>query len=426
MADKSLQAPPPRAKRLKVLFVIGTLDVGGTEVQLVKLARGLDPQRFEVVVYCLSGLGPLAEELVAHGIRVETVGFRGFRGGVASLRDVPQVFVTLARFWRWMRSEAPDIVHCMLFQAYVIGGVVARLARVPVLIAGRRSLSNFKTGRPHYWLAERVVNMFTDLLIANSEAVRQDVLKRERQPPQKVIVIPNGLEIERYRHLFTAGLRDELGIASSTLVVVVVANFIHYKGHVYFLEAWANVLRGRPDSVALLVGEGPRRKAMEELAKRLGISGAVRFLGTRHDVPAVLAVSDVLVHPSLEEGFSNAIIEAMAAGKPVVATRVGGNPEAVDDGVTGLLVPPREPAALAAAVGRLLDDPDERRILGARAQGRAAERFALHRIVDEYQRLYERLAHVKGVAGAEDAPREGSAEKLASQEQMEGGQSDKQ
>lgn len=307
-------------------------------------------------------------------------------------RALPAAVAALVRLYRWMRAEAPDIVHGMLFHAYVIGTLTARAARVPVVVASRRSLSNFKAGKAHYWIAERWVNRLTDLVIANSEAVRQDVVAREGLRPEEVTVIYNGLEIEEFRIVPRGELRRELEISESWPVVAVVANFIHYKGHGYFLEAWATIRERYPRAVALLIGDGRLRASMEKEATTRSLGGSVRFLGTRHDVPELLALSDLLVHPSLEEGFSNAIIEAMAAGRPVVATRVGGNPEAVEDGVTGLLVPARDSAGLAEAVLWLLDRPDTLRRFGEEGRRRAEACFSMRRVIEQYEEIYRRLA----------------------------------
>jgi L-malate glycosyltransferase len=383
--------------KLKVLFVVGTLDIGGTERQLVKLAGGLDRTRFEPTVCCLSAPGPLAESLRSAGVRVESFNFRGIRRVRPVARALPVAVGTLVRLYRWMRAEAPHVVHGMLFHAYVIGTLTARAARVPVVVASRRSLSNFKAGKPHYWVAERIVNRLTDLVIANSEAVRQDVVAHEGLRPEEVTVIFNGLDIEEFSIVPRGELRRELEISESWPVVAVVANFIHYKGHRYFLEAWATIRERYPRAVALLIGDGPLRKSMEEEATTRGLNGSVRFLGTRHDVPELLALSDLLVHPSLEEGFSNALIEAMAAGRPVVATRVGGNPEAVEDGVTGLLVPARDSAGLAEAVLWLLERPDDMRRFGEEGQRRAEERFSVGRVIQQYEQIYRRLAASRGL-----------------------------
>src|SRR5262245_4332191 len=356
---------PPAGKRLKVVYVISSLDVGGTEGQLVDLAGALDPARFEPIVLCLADTSAFAGRQRG-STRVESIRLRG----VHPWRQPLTLASRVARFVQVLHRERPDVVHGFLFHGYVLGGLAARALRVPVVLASRRSLGDFKRGKPHYALLERVVNPLTDLLIANSEGVRDDVVRREGVLPGKVVVIHNGLDLQRFDGLPDPELQRQLQPARP--VVAVVANLIRYKGHRFFLEAWSTVLRQWPNAIALLLGDGPLRKELEASVQSLGLGQSVRFLGTRHDVPAVLALVDVVVHPSLQEGFSNAILEGMAAGRPVVATAVGGNPEAVLHEETGLIVPPADSTSLAAAMERLLADPVKAKALGAAGRARVA------------------------------------------------------
>jgi len=226
------------------------------------------------------------------------------------------------------------------------------------------------------------------LIIANSRAVRADVLRQEHLPESKVIVIHNGVGRGRTTPLRSGETRRSLSIADDAPLVAVLANLIHYKGHATFLAAWKRVLSGCPTAVALLVGDGVMRLEVEQLVHELELDESVRILGSRSDVAELLEAIDLLVHPSLQEGFSNAILEAMAAGKPVVATTVGGNPEAVVHGVTGLLVPPGDSEAMAVAISRLLKDVAARSEFGAAGQRRVLEHFDLGKMVKSYERVY--------------------------------------
>ncbi len=376
---------------VRIAYVIGTLDPGGAEGQLVALAASLDRRRFAPTVYCGSDSGALAEPLAAAGVPVRSVRLRGlsvWRHPLAVARRIGQMVAAL-------RRDRPDVVHGFLFHGYVLGALSGRLAGAPVVVASRRSLGNFKRDKPHYRLAERLVNRLTDLVIANSEAVRVDALRGERLPDERVIVIHNGLALERFDRPPDGELRRRLGIDKAPFVVGVVANFIPYKGHRFFLDAWAEVVARAPDAVALLVGDGPGRREIEARAGAMGLAGSLRFLGSRLDVPDILSIVDMLVHPSLEEGFCNAILEAMAARKPVVATAVGGNPEAVVHGETGLLVPPGDGRALAEAMGWLFERPEQAAAFGQAARRRVAERFELSRMVRQYETVYDRLLAAK-------------------------------
>ena len=287
-------------RRIKVFFIIGTLDVGGAETQLVELVSRLDRARFDPIVCSMKAGGALAAPLRSRGIRVEALGFIGMRQGpwrqfaraaFAGLRGI-------WRLWRLLKHERPDLLHGILIQGYVPGTFVGRLAGVPRIVSSRRSLGLFKEGKIVYLWLERIADRFTDLFIANSEAVRVDTLRREPVPASKIIVIHNGLDFARFDASQPAA---ELAAISGPRVIVV-SNLLHYKGHECFLGAWQGVVRVVPGAVALLVGDGPLRGPLERRCQDLGITDSVRFLGLRHDVPALLAASDLYVHASREEG----------------------------------------------------------------------------------------------------------------------------
>jgi len=372
----------------RILYVIGTLDLGGSEGQLVELATGLDRARFAPAVCCLSRGGPHQARLEAAGIRVVVIPFPAPRSAAAFVRSAP----CFARLVALIRSVRPEVVHGFLFWGYVLGAFAARLAGVPVVVASRRSLAGFKSRPPYRQLRglERLANRLTDTVVANSEAVRAETLATEGLAAEKVVVIHNGVDAARYETVPDASLRRTLGVTPAARVVVVVANLIAYKGHAGFLEAWTRVVARVPAAMALLVGDGPLRAQLEARAAALGLGPSVRFLGARRDVPAVLALADVVVHPSLEEGFSNAILEAMAAARPVVASAVGGVPEAVVHEVTGLLTPPGDAEALAAAVVSLLGDPGRSAKLGAAGRQRVMDLFTVGRMLRQYEALYVR------------------------------------
>jgi glycosyltransferase involved in cell wall biosynthesis len=371
-------------RRIRVLYLIGTLELGGAERQLTELALGLDRNRFEPSVFCLFGGGPLVRPLEDHGIPVRNMGIQGTR-----LRRHPwKVAGHVARVIGAVRAVQPDVLHGYLYWAYVAAAFAGRLAGVPVIVAGRRSLGDFKAGKKTWLAIERLANWLTTQLIANSQAVKTDVLRQERVPAHKVAVIYNGIELSRYATEADPSLRERLGVSARSLVVTVIANLIHYKGHRYFLSAWRKVVEAVPNSIALLAGDGPLRVELETQASDLGIENSVIFLGRRMDVPEILAVTDILVHPSLEEGFCNAILEAMAAGKAVVATAVGGNPEAVVDGETGILVPPKDPESLAQAVLALMKEPERARKMGLAGRARVGKEFGLQTMVERYEQVY--------------------------------------
>jgi glycosyltransferase involved in cell wall biosynthesis len=250
-----------------------------------------------------------------------------------------------------------------------------------VLVAGRRSLSFFKQGRPFLLAAERLATRLTDQLIANARAVADDTRATEGVPEKKITVVYNGLPEAAFAEHAPASIQ------TSHPILLCVANLRVYKGHRHLLQAVGQLqARGRPCTL-LLAGDGAERQALERQASWLGID--VRFLGPSGNIGSLLACADVVVLPSLSEGMSNAVMEAMAAGRPIVATRVGGTPELLGD--RGVLVPPGNAPVLAAAIEDLLADPAHAEILGKRARAWSRVHLRMDQMVDQHIRIYSDL-----------------------------------
>ena len=368
------------------MYVTTTLDVGGAEGQFALLAEHLDRRRFDVMVITLGDESALARRLRHAGIPVVALrvvtseGWHGFRLIAAIPRLVAEV-----------RQFGPAIVHGVLIHGYLLGGLAARLNGVPVLITSRRALSSVKTRFRPLRLMELWVNRFTRVILANSEAVRQDAIRAEHLPADKVRVIRNGIDVAFYSRPLDESLRVELQLQHCEPVIAVVANFIRYKGHAYFFRAFAALAAEYTRATALMIGDGPERLACEALVRELQIADKVRFLGQRSDVPQLLQLADMVVHPSLTEGFSNAILEAMAAAKPVIATNVGGNPEAVVDGLTGFLVAPADADALLAPMRVLSRDRLQRESMGAAGRQRVTSSFSIDEMIQRYEDCYREV-----------------------------------
>ena len=372
----------------RVLYVTISMDLGGTERQLLELAAGLDRSRFEPSICCLRGAGALAGECASRDIPITAFGAPGAvrPAGLAASRDFLSLVFSLAGL---MKRERPAIVHGMLPAAWVAAGLAARLSGVPVLVTGRRCLGHYKDRRPLLRHLENAVNRWTDAVVPNSAAVRDDTLARERIAPGKVRVIHNGVRIPDAPP--GAGWRGGAGAGTTGPAVALVANFFPYKGHMDFLDAAAEVLRGFPSASFVLVGDGKLRPEIERRASAPDLAGRAILLGSRPDGGDVMALSDVAALASHEEGFPNVVLEAMARARPVVATRVGGVPEAVEDGVTGILVPPRDAGAMAGALLRLLRDPRLAAEMGARGMERVRRDFTVDRMVRAHEDLYAEL-----------------------------------
>lgn len=358
---------------------------------MLELLRRLPPE-YEVFVHAFDASGPLLDETRALGYEphVHSLGGSFMR---------PAVFAETLRLARWLRSERVDLVHAQDFYSTLLGVPAAKLAGVPVAVS-RLDLVHWHGRARHLALA--AATHAADAVVANCDAVRDLVVHRERVPADRVVVIRNGLDIARFDALLSGPLAAPLPDTGHAPVLVLVANMRHeVKRQEDFLMALAQVKRGVPEAKAFLVGEGSRRPQLERMARDLGLGDSVFFLGGRPDVPAVLARATLGVLCSRQEGLSNAVMEGMAAGLPMVVTDAGGNAELVKDGERGYVVAPQQPGALAQAMLRVLADPIRARRIGERARRFVETELTLDRMIDEHDRLYQRLVH--GSHGAQAA-----------------------
>lgn len=382
-------APPPP---VELMHCIGTMRLGGAEKQLAELITRLPADRFRQSLVLLQGGGPLIERVRASGCEVFELGY-AMRYRRFDPRSYLAMAGALARYVRFIRNRRPRIIHAQLYWANILTVAAGLLGRVPVIVTSRLQLSRYKEGRPLLQRIENLANRFTTAVFANSEAVREDALRHERIDPAKIHVIHNGVVADDFALPDREASRRELIPGKNRIVLLVVANLHPYKGHADLLAAFALLRSEFPSAVLMFAG---RDQGAESDLRRIVAEGdfgdSVRFLGERDDIPSLLSACDLLIHPSHEEGFSNSVLEAMIAGRAVVATRVGGNPEAVLDGVTGVLAPPHDPEALAGAIRPLLADPGLRAKMGAAGRARVLEHFSMERMIENFVRFYGSLA----------------------------------
>jgi glycosyltransferase involved in cell wall biosynthesis len=372
--------------RLRVVTLIDTPHMaGGAERVALTIASGLDRERFESIV-CASRCdadrvaGPLTWDAMVANSGLRLLGLhRSGRLELGAWRPLVEL----------LRRERVAVLHSHMFGSNVWGTVLGRLARVPVVVAHEHGWGMEAPPPLRRLLDRELIGRGSDAFVAVSEATRARMTRLERVRPEHVVVIPNGIPTP------TAGpvsdIRAELGIPESAPVIGTVAVLRPEKAIDVLIRAGAVLRRSVPDVRILIAGDGGERGALEHLIESLGLQDTVLLAGFRADVAAVLNVLDVVVFSSTSEGSPLSLLEAMAAGKPVVATRVGGVPEIIEDGVHGLLVDPRDPAALAAAVQRLLDDRDAAAAMAERAQARRRREFDAHVMVGRIERLYEEL-----------------------------------
>jgi len=370
-----------------VLYIITELNTGGAQVALWRLLARLDRLRFSSTVACLyNGDKAVAQAIRALGVQVWDARMR-HKADLAALW----------RIYRWIRHLRPTILHTSLFHANLPGRILGRLAGVPVVICSERTMAMESEWR--YRLNRWTIGLVDRVTVVSAQ-VRDFCTAHIGLPAGKLVLIPNGVELPPAPLASRQEVRAELGLPLNAPVAGAVSRLDPVKGVCFLIQALA-----RLDGVRLAIaGDGPERAALEALAERLGVAGRVHWLGQRGDVQRLLPAFDLFVQPSLHEGLPNTVLEAMAAGLPVVATGVGGTPEAVVDGVTGLLVGPGDPEMLARAISRLLDDPATRQAMGQAGRERVVQHFTVERMVAQIETLYEQLLVEKGiVAGREPA-----------------------
>lgn len=363
----------------KVMLLAVGLGVGGTETHIFELATRIDRSRFDVTVCTLKPNGRIADELSARGVRV--VSLDG--AGKWDIR-------VLYRLWKLLLTEKPDVLQAFLFwsnfAARAVGWVCGAF---PVISSYHDEVVS------ESWairLIDRLTLKWTDKIVCCSKAVSRSLVTQIGGTADTHTIIPFGVDAGQFVSALPAS-RQELGLRSNGMVVATVCRLVEpKKGLRILLEAMGRLKQeeGVPPFQLLIVGDGPSRSMLESMQEQLGLSHQVVFAGVRRDLPRILAMVDVFVLPSLYEGFGIALLEAMAAGKPVIATTVGGIPEFVRSGELGLLVPPRDSVRLAAAIHQLLSDPTLAKTMGVNGQAYVCQKYTIQSVVNQHEQLYER------------------------------------
>lgn len=361
----------------RVLHIVESLEAGGAERVVVEYALAHDRSRYEPEVCAVLGAGPLASALSDAGVRLHVLRRR--------VKFDPAAILRLARV---IRSGPFDVVHTHNFAALSVGAPAAALAGAPALVRTEHNVV-----RRHFPFRNRMSRLAAareSAQIAVSEAVRQSHLAAGRIPPDRFVTIRNGIDDRRMRvDRGRDDVREELGIGRDAFVCLTVASLTAQKDHGNLLRAAVDVSRATPEAVFLIAGRGPREGRLVEEAGELGMEGSVRFLGRRLDVPLLMRSADVFVLPSAWEGLPITILEAIAGGLPCVATAVGGVPEVVEDGRSGYLVAPHDPASLADRILRLAGDPEGRRSMARRAREIYERGFTAAHMTRQTEALYD-------------------------------------
>jgi glycosyltransferase involved in cell wall biosynthesis len=392
----------PAGDKVKVIHVITRFDKGGSAENTFLTLRDLDPARYDLLLVAGADAQrpPADPEAVAITANLSALRGRGVRViDLPRLRRDPSPFSDLAAFFSLLhliRHERPHIVHTHTSKAGILGRWAAWLARIPVIVHtphGHIFWGYFGPWKTRIFIAlERWTARITSTLVMLTEREKADHLRFCIAPNEKFTVIHSGVDLGRFTDV--AGdpslLRTELNLPGDAFVAGALGRLTPIKGHRYLLEAAALLLAGRPDIYFVLAGEGELHGALARQAADLGISDHVRFTGWRADTPALLSVFDVLAFPSLNEGMGKAVVEAMAAGKPVVASNAGGLPDLIAAGENGFLVPPADGKALAEAIATLYENPETRKSMGDRGRERAIG-YGIEAMIRKIDRLYGAL-----------------------------------
>ena len=371
---------------MRILLLSTSMGMGGADKLLLTAAQTMRSHGHEILIVSLTPLGPMGFEARSLGISIESL---AMRRGVPDPRG-------LLRLVRLIRSWRPDVVHSHMVHANLMARVARVFVRIPVLVS---TIHNIYEGGRLRMAAYRLTNRLVDHVTIVSEAAAERFVSENIVPRELLSVIPNGVDVDRFRNVPAAArhaLRSELGL-DQTFTWLAVGRFEIAKDYPNMLQAFARVREHEPRSMLLLVGRGSLQGEAEALVRERRLGDAVRFLGVRQDVPEVMSAADAYVMSSAWEGMPMVLLEAAAAGLPIVATRVGGNHEVVRQEETGFLVPPRDPQALAQAMLHMMGLSEaERHTMGERGREYVCVQYGLGRVAQQWEGLYREVLARKG------------------------------
>lgn len=369
---------------IRLAYFVDSMEIGGSELNAIRTLEQLDRSRFDLTVFHLGSRGPLLERYADLGVPMVRVSLKNFKH--------PSALGAGWRLVRELRRRRVQILHSHDIYSNIFSVPWARLAGTPVVIASKR-WQGAVPSRTHV-IANRIACRLATRVLANSEAVARSLVEEDRISPSRIQVIPNFVGPEAFQE-YPAERRNDLfaslGIPPGALVLGVVGRLSPVKDHATLLKAVTPLCAAHAELHLLLIGDGPERAALGAQAAAGGIAEKVHFAGTLPNHPNPHGLLDISVLPSRTEGFPNAVIEAMAAGRPVVATAVGGTPEAVEPGRTGLLVPSGDEHSMARALQQLLDSPEQRRAFGESGRERARASYLVDAVLERLSDWYASL-----------------------------------
>ena len=401
--------------KIKVLHIITRLIRGGAEQNTLLTVRGLERLGYDVSLAAGPSdewEGNIEEDVRQAGVKLRLLHNLGRE--VSTWNDL----LTLLKLYFYIKKERFDIVHTHVSKAGILGRWAAKLAGVPIIVHTTHGnifhgyFNSFFT--KFFILLQKLTALITDKMITLTELEQKQWLEQGIGKSILYTAIGDGIDLKRFnpenvssptteavfRQMSRSEVRKNLGLSVNDFVIGTVARIVPIKGHEYLIRSASDVIKEIPRAKFLIVGDGPLRKEMEKLAVLLGLAGQVIFLGVRKDVPELLSIMDLFVLPSLNEGMGMSLVEAMAMGLPVIATRVGGVPEVVTGGKTGILVPARDATAIAKAIVRLARDAKLARELAQAGYKKAHSAFGAEAMVDRISAVYQELLTAEGDAYA--------------------------
>jgi len=365
----------------RILFVVDDFSEGGAATVIFDLISGLDRERFIPVLGCLDGVGVLGERLRDMGIKV------------VFLDRQPGLDIGLmGRIRRLIREEKIHLVHAHQYTAFFYTSLASLSGGFRTIIFTEHGRIYPDYVRPKRVIVNKLVVPLISQVIAVSRSVQESLMTYEKIPGKKIDIIVNGVRPEKFQ-LKGAGkeIRKEFGVSQQETVIAIIARLCDYKNHENLIRALAIAHLKNPQITLLIIGDGPLRQELETLSEQLGLNDKVLFTGVRHDVPQILNAVDIVALCSYYEGTSITVLEAMAAGKPVIASRIMGNCDVVEDQKTGLLVSTDDLEEIAAAITRLADSPALRREMGQAGYQKCLKYYTVEQMVDKYEILYGRI-----------------------------------
>lgn len=371
-------------KAIAVLHIISRLPIGGVENQLLTILKKYDEGKLHPLVCSLSDKGEIGKEIEDLGIEVIPLNKLKHRFDWTIVKEIYQL----------IKKRDIKIVRTHQYHANLYGRIAAWLARVPCIVASVHNIYT-RDRKLHRRTINKFLSRFTDKVVAVSEIVKKDILKYDGLAEDKITVIYNGIDIGKFTNINASGIRSEYGISADIPVVGTVGRLTPQKGQRCLIEAIWKIKNKFPQIMLFIVGDGPIREELRVYAKTLGIDNNIIFTGLRRDIPALLASMDIFIFPSLWEGLPNALIEAMAAGKPIIATDIPPVREVLSSGEIGILVPPNNSDAIADSIEFLLHDETLAENLRTAARDRAFSSFNIDTTVNQYTDLFTNILRKK-------------------------------